>query len=317
MISETRRFAFSNVLMLVSLGMLVFTFTATHGTDCARAAGGSCAVGDTEVFGNDINVGGDLEFEGTSVDDFETKITATNPTADRTITLPDASGTLALAGGGAATVAEGGTGVTTLGANGVLVGDGTNAVNVTAVGSSGEVLPSNGAGSDPTFQAIPAPAGGLSMIDQWNLNVAPNGSQAPLNDWTKTDWDGAAHNIGAQMTESGGTFTFPSTGIYLIMFSYMYVTASSPADEQFECQLHTSLDAGVTWELAALANAGIFTSTAGQNCSVTWVYNVTDTTDRLLQLHIVNANAGTYGNGSATTGPSKGGLVIMKVAETS
>ena len=183
--------------------MLVFTFTATHWTDCARAAGGSCAVGDTEVFGNDIAVGGDLEFEGTSVDDFETKITATNPTADRTITLPDASGTLALAGGGAATVAEGGTGVTTLGANGVLVGDGTNAVNVTAVGSSGEVLTSNGAGSDPTFQAIPTPAGGLSMIDQWNLNVAPNGSQTPLNDWTKTDWDGAAHNIGGQMTEMG------------------------------------------------------------------------------------------------------------------
>lgn len=316
MISESRRFAFSNVLMLISLGMLVFTFTATHGTDCARAAGGSCAVGDTEVFGNDIAVGGDLEFEGTSVDDFETKITATNPTADRTITLPDASGTLALAGGGAATVAEGGTGVTTLGANGVLVGDGTNAVNVTAVGSSGEVLTSNGAGSDPTFQAIPTPAGGLSMIDQWNLNVAPNGSQTPLNDWTKTDWDGAAHNIGAQMTEMGGTFTFPSTGIYLIIFTYNYVTASTAADNQFECQLHTSLDAGVTWELAALANAGIFSTTAGQNCSITWVYDVTNTTDRLMQLHIANAAGGTYGNGSATTGPSKGGLVIMKVAET-
>ena len=35
-------------------------------------------------------------FEGSSVDDNETTLTATNPTADRTITLPDATGTVAL-----------------------------------------------------------------------------------------------------------------------------------------------------------------------------------------------------------------------------
>lgn len=37
-----------------------------------------------------------LVFEGASADDFETSVVATNPTADRTITLPDASGTVAL-----------------------------------------------------------------------------------------------------------------------------------------------------------------------------------------------------------------------------
>ena len=37
-----------------------------------------------------------LTFEGATADDFETSIVATDPTADRTITLPDASGTVAL-----------------------------------------------------------------------------------------------------------------------------------------------------------------------------------------------------------------------------
>jgi hypothetical protein len=37
-------------------------------------------------------------FEGSSADDNETTLTVTNPTADRTITLPDASGTVALTG---------------------------------------------------------------------------------------------------------------------------------------------------------------------------------------------------------------------------
>ncbi len=37
-----------------------------------------------------------ISFEGTGVDDFETILAVTNPTADRTITFPDASGTVAL-----------------------------------------------------------------------------------------------------------------------------------------------------------------------------------------------------------------------------
>lgn len=37
-----------------------------------------------------------IVFEGSSADAFETTLTVTNPTADRTITLPDSSGTLAL-----------------------------------------------------------------------------------------------------------------------------------------------------------------------------------------------------------------------------
>lgn len=46
-----------------------------------------------------------IEFEGATADDFETTITVTDPTADRTLTLPNASGTFALVDGniGAAT----------------------------------------------------------------------------------------------------------------------------------------------------------------------------------------------------------------------
>ena len=39
---------------------------------------------------------GSLQFEGSGVDDFETTLSVTNPTADRTITLPNASGNVVL-----------------------------------------------------------------------------------------------------------------------------------------------------------------------------------------------------------------------------
>ena len=37
-----------------------------------------------------------ITFEGSTVDDFETTLNATDPTADRSITLPDATGTVSL-----------------------------------------------------------------------------------------------------------------------------------------------------------------------------------------------------------------------------
>jgi hypothetical protein len=58
---------------------------ATYGLEWSAPA----AVG---VFGTSI------EFEGSTANDFETTLAVTDPTADRTITLPDASGTVALTG---------------------------------------------------------------------------------------------------------------------------------------------------------------------------------------------------------------------------
>lgn len=51
-------------------------------------------------------------------------------------------------------VADGGTGATSLTANGVLFGNGTGAISATAVGTAGQVLLSNGSGSAPSFGNI-------------------------------------------------------------------------------------------------------------------------------------------------------------------
>lgn len=72
------------------------------------------------------------------------------------------SGALTL---GTVGVAKGGTGATTLTAHGVVVGNGTSAVNITGAGTSGQVLTSNGASADPTFQT-PAGGGEVSHIQR-------------------------------------------------------------------------------------------------------------------------------------------------------
>ena len=67
-----------------------------YGVDIKSATDGSTYK--TWNFGTDGNLTapGNIVFEGSSEDDYETTLSITNPTADRTITVPNASGTIAL-----------------------------------------------------------------------------------------------------------------------------------------------------------------------------------------------------------------------------
>ena len=74
------------------------------------------------------------------------------------------SGTLAVSlSGSALPVSSGGTGDTTLTANGILYGNGTGAIGVTSPGTAGQVLTSNGSGSAPTYQT--PSAGGVTSVN--------------------------------------------------------------------------------------------------------------------------------------------------------
>ena len=58
----------------------------------------SSGVGNFLIFDATPVVQSSIVFEGSSVDDFETTVTATDPTADRTITIPDETGTIVTTG---------------------------------------------------------------------------------------------------------------------------------------------------------------------------------------------------------------------------
>ena len=66
---------------------------------------------------------------------------------------PNVATTGAVTLAGTLGVPSGGTGATTFAQGGILYGDDANLIKVTAVGTSGHVLTSNGAGNAPTFQA--------------------------------------------------------------------------------------------------------------------------------------------------------------------
>jgi hypothetical protein len=75
-------------------GIMLFNAAAGRGVRMFSAGAERVAVsyaGDLE-----LKAGTDIIFEGSTANDFETTLTVTDPTADRNITLPDSTGTVAL-----------------------------------------------------------------------------------------------------------------------------------------------------------------------------------------------------------------------------
>lgn len=107
-------------------------------------------------------------------------------------------------------VADGGTGASSLTANGVLYGNGTSAFGATAVGTSGQVLTSNGSGSAPTFQDAGGRTYGtpvtLSSVSSVTFSGIPSGTERiEISIW---DIDfSTSDTICSQLGDSGGIET--------------------------------------------------------------------------------------------------------------
>jgi hypothetical protein len=146
-------------------------------------------------------------FEGSNADNNELYIAITNPSVDQTITFPDATGTVITTGNisditgltdaqisntltasnfvgsgsttnavdlgtaeiaGTLAVGNGGTGATTFASNGVLYGNGSGAVQVTAAGTDGQIFLGVTSGA-PTFATL---SGDATITNAGALTIA-------------------------------------------------------------------------------------------------------------------------------------------------
>ena len=82
----------------VALGGGATAFTGLSSITSTTLVGTTIISGTADAANSIKIASGNIVFEGSSANDFETTLTVTNPTADRTITFPDATGTVALLG---------------------------------------------------------------------------------------------------------------------------------------------------------------------------------------------------------------------------
>ena len=98
-----------------------------------------------------------------------------------------------------------------------------------ADGSAGQVLKTDGNGNLSWVTPGTATTNGITMADQWRRTATLNTNGA--SNFITTDWarvsGGGFGTLGTGMSESGGIFTFPSTGIYLVTWQAYAETSST------------------------------------------------------------------------------------------
>ena len=158
-----------------------------------------------------------------------------------------------------------------------------------ADGSAGQVLQTDGNGN-LTF----VNPGGISFSQQWRLtsNKSTSSTSSDISaNLEVVDSDGYG-GLGGTMTQSSGIFTFPSTGIYLIMAKGSYSASSSSTSNYNEMDLHTTTD-GSSFNRAAIGWCYIASGGYG-TAACDFMFDVTNTSTHKVKFRAASASSNAY-----------------------
>jgi hypothetical protein len=142
------------------------------------------------------------DVDGTAYKTFITLTNGDTPTCDLDTDVTINSKYIYRADGTDIPVADGGTGVSSITAHTLLVGDGTNAINEVAAGSTGEVL-AGSTGADPAFTATPSVTS-LTATTVYGTTFDTNVAAAGVTlSGTTLSADGTDANIDINITAKG------------------------------------------------------------------------------------------------------------------
>ena len=155
--------------------------------------------------------------------------------------------------------------------------------------------------------------GGITMADQWRINSASTLSNAAFvtANWEQVDTGGYG-TIGSAMSESSGVFTFPSTGIYLIigkMVSY-FDTARLYVGHG----IYTTTDNSSYAQVADAYN-GMYAGYAWSSTTTHFIFDVTNTSTHKVKMGIWTASSvNTIVNGG--TNSTETGFTFIRLGDT-
>jgi len=136
--------------------------------------------------------------------------------------------------------------------------------------------------------------GGITSASQFRLNTNKTGNADITSGLEVVDTDGYG-GIGSAVTESSGIFSFPSTGIYLILVQ-AYIYLSDAGDTSAGLALQTTTD-NSSYDEAARASAGNSGDTPNHTCYAHFLFDVTNTSTHKVKFTTASFNS----NGSGTT----------------
>ena len=175
-----------------------------------------------------------------------------------------------------------------------------------ADGSTGQFMKTDGSGNLSFATAV----AGITMMDQWRIRNDNNKGNNEVIDYNWERSDTFFAQIGTGMSESSGIFTFPQTGIYLIL-AQAAQSASNHSYAGFKVQIST--DSGGSYSNLTYA----YSNHLGGSCYTnTHVHGVVDVTNELtfrLRMYTVTAGTTQY---SGDTNGFRTGMTFIRLGDT-
>ena len=176
-----------------------------------------------------------------------------------------------------------------------------------ADGSSGQYMKTDGSGN-LAFATISTPVAGITMMDQWSINTDNNKTDGQTID---TGWerrDNFFAQIGTGMTESSGIFTFPQTGIYLLMSQHAMNTSATSCG----VKIRISSDSGSNYSNVSYGNI-TNTNNGYHNLSLHGVVDIQNASTYRVKVEADNTGNVQY---SGDSNGFRNGITFIRLGDT-
>ena len=190
-----------------------------------------------------------------------------------------------------------------------------------ADGTSGQAMVTDGSGA-LSFASMPS--GGLSMADNWRWTTEFTQSNTTSFLTTTSSWERpdsklgiGANPLGTGMTQSGGIFSFPSTGYWLVSCTVQIKINTGDSRYSHHYIKYTS-DNGSNWSNATRSSSnyldtGDGNASFGDNHSEK-IFDITDTSNQKIKIHVSGTDTDMISLGDSNANYTY--IRFIKLAET-
>ena len=178
-----------------------------------------------------------------------------------------------------------------------------------ADGSSGQAMVTDGNGAF-SFASMPTPSvAGITMMDQWRITGDNNKTNDQVIDTNWQRYNSLFAQIGTGVSESSGVFTFPQTGIYLLMCQHQMNGNASYAG----IALQASSNSGGSYSTITQGYQNMSTVGGYHHVTMHGILDVTNYSDFRVRLVAVNSASTQY---SGSSSYFRNGITFIRIGDT-
>ena len=165
--------------------------------------------------------------------------------------------------------------------------------------------------ADDAVTSAKATGIGISVCGQFRITSNQAGDQDPLNAWEEND-DATYARVGSAVTQSSGIFSFPSTGIYLIIWD-VACNSTSGTDKSSAWEIYMTTDNSSYTKIAR--NTESFSDTYQyKNTNSSVMVDVTNTSNDKDKFVVSGTNSVDQTNGNSTQNQTA--VTFLRVGDT-